>query len=75
MAEVEAEEVHEVPLVEGRLALADKLELGEVLVELVGDVPVADAVELEQEAMGVCCYAAEQYAFPYCLRQWPWFSR
>ena len=75
MAEVEAEEVREVPLVEGRLALADKLELGEVLVELVGDVPVADVVEQEQEAMGACCYAAERYAFPYCLHQWPWFSR
>ena len=47
------------PLVEGRLALADKLELGEALVELVGDVPVADAVEPEQGAMGAYCYAAE----------------
>ena len=45
MAEVEAEEVREVPLVEGKLARAGTQVLGEALVELVGDEPVADVGE------------------------------
>ena len=68
------EEVHGVPLVEGRIVSAGTQVLDEDPIELAGDEPVAYVGGPEPQAVGACCYAAERYAFPYCLRQWPWFS-
>ena len=65
------EEVHGVPLVEGRIVPAGTQVLGEDPIELAGDGPVAYVGEQELQVVGACCYAAGRCAFPCCLHQWP----
>ena len=65
------EEVHGVPLVEGRIVPVGTQVQDEDPIELAGDEPVAYVGEREPQAVGACCYAAGRCAFPCCLRRWP----